>query len=73
MSEREMLERMIETHKHEEAMLAAIEALGRTIVELREKLLSKDFDISLLKENLKKAEDKLAKIEEAERRLKECY
>lgn len=57
MTEREMLDRMTEISKREGAMLAAIEALGRTIVELREKLQSKDFDIALLEEELGKAKE----------------
>jgi hypothetical protein len=57
MKEREMIERMVEIHKKEEAMLATFEALGKTIVELREKLQSKEFDIALLKEELAKAKE----------------
>lgn len=58
MTEREMLDRLLEVSKRETAMVAAIEALGRTIVELREKLQSKDFDIAMLKEELAKAKEK---------------
>ena len=56
MDEKEMLDRLIEISKKEGAMLAAFEALGRTIVELNDKLRSKDFDIELLKEKLADAE-----------------
>lgn len=60
MTEREMMERMVEISKREGAMLAAIEALGRTIVELRDKLQSKDFDIDELKRKLADAERRVS-------------
>jgi hypothetical protein len=54
MTEREMMECLIETSKKEGAVLAAFEALGRTIVELRENLQSRERDIQELKEELAK-------------------
>ena len=52
MDEKEMLDRLIEISKKDGAMLAAVEALGRTIVELKDEIQSKEFDICVLKEEL---------------------
>lgn len=60
MTERETINSLLEISKREGAMLAAIEALGRTIVELKSEIRSKEYQIAEL-------ENQLAMAKEADR------
>lgn len=73
MTDRETIDTLLEISKKKGSYLAAFEALGKVIEDLKGEIRVKDIDIASLKKQLAEAEENLAKIEEADRRLKECY
>lgn len=54
MSEKDTIQSLLEMNKKDSSYLAAFEALGRTIEELKGELRSKDFLISELEKELAK-------------------
>ena len=62
MTERETINTLLEITKKDSSYLAAFEALGRTIEELKREVRSREFDISQLKEELDIAKKALAKV-----------
>ena len=54
MSERETIDTLLEMTKKDGSILAVFEALGRTIVELKREVRSKDFRIAELEKELAK-------------------
>ena len=59
MTERETIDTLIAMSKKDSSYLAAFEALGRVIEDLKSELRSKDYIISDLKEKLKETEARL--------------
>ena len=62
MSEQDTINTLLEITKRDSSYLAAFEALGRTIEELKREVRSKEFDIAHLKEELDIAKKELAKV-----------
>ena len=56
MSEKETIDTLLEITKKDSSYLAAFEALGRTIEELKREVRSKDFRITELEKKLAKVE-----------------
>jgi hypothetical protein len=55
MSEKDTIQSLLEMNKKDSSYLAAFEALGRTIEELKREISSKDFLIADLEKELAKA------------------
>lgn len=54
MSEKDTIQSLLEMNKKDSSYLAAFEALGRTIEELKREIRHKDFKIAELEEKLAK-------------------
>lgn len=59
MTERETIDTLIAVSKKDSSYLAAFEALGKTIEDLKSELRTKDYIISELKGKLKETEERL--------------
>ena len=59
MTERETIDTLIAVSKKDSSYLAAFEALGKAIEDLKSELRTKDYIISDLKEKLKETEARL--------------